>query len=227
MFRLPLVLACAMLGITLAVEMAYSQGGGAAPSVGPGGAADQKRMTPPRPQMPSIFDMFSLLRLPGVQKELDLSDEQKQNVQGLQNQAMRGQEGLAEILTPKQVKRLKELCLQARGAAALAIPQLAKELGLTPEQQEKFDELQQQAWAGRRQAFPQDLATLSPEQRAERIAEMRKQLQKIDQEFAEGAFGLLTPEQRQKSDKMIGKKVDPDLLQPPRPQPPGTKKKAS
>jgi hypothetical protein len=220
MFRLPLGLACIVLVMTLAVEMAYAQGGGAAPSMGPGGAAGKTMLAPSLP--PSPVDLMRLIRSPAVQKELNLTDGQIEQVQELQAEPMRGQDGLAKILKPKQMGRLKELGLQKQGAEVFKMPQVIKELGFTPEQQEKFRDLEQQAWAGKRGAFPQDLGSLSPKQRDERIAEMHKKVQKVNQDFLEGAIGLLTPEQREKFDKLIGKKIDPDLLQPP-----GAKKKAS
>jgi hypothetical protein len=224
MFRLPLVLACTVLGITLAVEMAYAQGGNTPPAMRPGVGPGKTMLAPPSP-LPQV-DLARLIQLPAVQKELNLSDDQVQELQELQTQPMHStQDGLAEILRPGQLKRLKELALQKQGAEVFKMPQVIKELGFTPEQQEKFRELEQRAWAGKRQAFPEDLGSFSPEEREEGIGESKRKVGKVNQDFREGAIGLLPPEQGEKFDKMIGKKVDPGMFQPP--QPPAVKNKPS
>lgn len=51
-------------------------------------------------------------------------------------------EKVAQVLEPKQAQRLKQLSLQREGAQAFNRPEIAKELALTPEQQEKLRKLQ-------------------------------------------------------------------------------------
>lgn len=49
---------------------------------------------------------------------------------------------LAEILTPEQVKRLKEIQIQLAGAQAIVQPEIQKELGLDATQTKKIEDLQ-------------------------------------------------------------------------------------
>ncbi|MGV3616779.1 MAG: hypothetical protein ACO1SV_15740 [Fimbriimonas sp.] len=96
-----------------------------------------------------------------VQTELGLSDEQKTKLTELR-QSQRGnrqrggggnreemqarraeqQKKLAEILTPDQVKRLKEIQLQLAGPQAIANSETQKELGLDAAQIKKIEDLQ-------------------------------------------------------------------------------------
>ena len=189
------------------------------------GGAAQNRMPSP-PLSPSILEMIKLMRLPIVQKELELSEKQTQQLQESQDQLLRGKTSLADVLKSEQLKRLKEISLQAQGPAALKMPPVIEELAISAKQREKLNELEQQAWAGTgARHSPTILCTLSPEERQEKVAKMREQVRKVNREFAENAFGVLTPEQLQKFEKITGKKINPDLLQPGRATPPGNIKK--
>jgi hypothetical protein len=105
-----------------------------------------------------------------VQTDLQLTDAQKTKLTEYR-QSMRGQGGrrgqgggggqgggfnreemaarraeqekkLAEILTPEQVKRLKEIQIQLAGAQAIVQPDVQKELGLDAAQTKKIEDLQ-------------------------------------------------------------------------------------
>jgi Spy/CpxP family protein refolding chaperone len=105
------------------------------------------------------------LRMPAVQIELKLTDEQKTKVLDLVNQFAREGEAqsqkfrtfsdkerekrvaerraeedqkLGGILTPGQMKRYQQLRLQQRGMAAVLDPPIAEQLKLTEEQQTKI-----------------------------------------------------------------------------------------
>jgi Spy/CpxP family protein refolding chaperone len=176
--------------------------------------------------------MMRLLRLPQVQKELNLSDEQKEKIREAQRQGGRSgfgpgaptttppnpaqdeQKILTEILKPEQMQRLKEINLQAQGAAALKLPEVIKELAITDEQKEKIGELESQLNEQRRKIFQEIISGALPEERPEKMAEARREIDKLQKKSTQDALGVLTPEQREKFDKMTGKKID--LTPPPR-----------
>ena len=83
-----------------------------------------------------------------VQKDLHLTDEQRVQILTLsmevrENRGKIGQR-LAEILTPAQLRRLKQIRLQVEGPAALNTPDMVKALDLSPEQCAKLKALQDQ-----------------------------------------------------------------------------------
>ena len=106
---------------------------------------------------------------------------------------------LATILDAKQQQRLKELRLQREGVGALGKPEVAKELGLSQEQNDKIHKIQEDArpdfgaLAGLREA--------PEEQRTKVIAEMRAKREKADADI----LGVLTAEQKTKFEAMKGK----------------------
>jgi Spy/CpxP family protein refolding chaperone len=176
-----------------------------------------------------------LLRMPEVQKELNLSDEQTKevdeslaqigpgrggfNFQELQNlsdeerqkrmEEMRAkaeeatkaaEEKMNKILKPEQLARLKQLNLQRQGAMALSRPDVAKDLGLTQEQQDKLRDIQastRQAGGGGGRNF-QDL---SDEERQKLFTEMRERQEKAQADM----LAVLTPDQKTKFAELKGK----------------------
>jgi hypothetical protein len=241
MLRLPLVFAATVLGMMLAIDLAYGQlGPGGTGPMGPGGMKGTGKMG-----RPSRGGMVGLLRHPNVQKDLNLSDEQKekanelldelgrmsmpkqgeqleqgefmrrmQNPMAIPEVRERAEKGLAEILKPEQLARLKEIGLQAQGPAAFSNPEVVKTLAITDEQKEKFAELNKQT-NEQRQKMIQSQMDLSPEERMEKRAEMQAEMQKLHQKLTADSLGVLTPEQREKFEKMTGKKID---LTPPQRQ---------
>jgi Spy/CpxP family protein refolding chaperone len=148
-----------------------------------------------------------LLRIEKVQEDLKLTAEQKEKLQGL----ARGPEAekqVAEILTPEQTKRLHQIRLQVAGPAALGDPEVVKALEITEEQQAKLREVQQQARASM-MGGPQGGGELTPEQRQE----MRTKREQARKELQAKLLEVLTPQQREKFEKMLGPKVEIDLMQ--------------
>jgi Spy/CpxP family protein refolding chaperone len=172
-----------------------------------------------------------------VQKELNLSDEQKAKVQELQNELMcetlpkvepgqnmdlkelqkrlqttppevreKEQKRLAEILKPEQLARLKEISLQAQGAAALRKPELANALGLTLEQRAQLN-------AAFKQADKQRSKSLQASTMGGVMSSGSMKPNELEQELMQKALRVLTPEQRHTFEKMKGKPVD--LTTPP------------
>jgi Spy/CpxP family protein refolding chaperone len=151
----------------------------------------------------------SLLLMDKVQKELQLSDEQKGKLLMLGMQMQQGgnrgnvEKQLMSILRPEQLQRLKEIRLQIDGPAALTTsPELAKELELTAEQLAKLKTLQ-----GPNRDKMRESLQGTPEQRHAKMLELRK-------EAMDKALEVLTSEQQEKFEKMQGKKVDLELPKP-------------
>jgi Spy/CpxP family protein refolding chaperone len=173
-----------------------------------------------------------LLQNENVQKELELVDDQKQQLATIAEEARQGRGGrggfdpnasaeeqakarserqarMAEIdkkvdavLLAPQRTRLNEIYVQALGTNALTNPDIAKELGIGPDLQEKITETRQEAM---RDAFQGGFdPDASPEERAKRFAEVRAEVDKK-------VVALLSPDQQAKFEKMKGKKVDFEL----------------
>ena len=160
-------------------------------------------------------DLFTLLSNESVQKEIELVPSQNEDIEdlsakmrdGMQDmfRGMRGaseeerqemfdklrssredaEKGLAKILMPKQMERLKQIQVQqqARGRGGLSITnsEIAQELGLSQAEIAKLEAKAEQ---------------LQEEMRT-KVAELRKQ---ADDELVK----MLTPEQQAKWKKMVG-----------------------
>ena len=227
MLRLPLAWVSLVLGMALVVGLAQAQPGDTPPS-GEGG----QRMPPGmgRGMMGPGGGLFVLLHLPQVQKELNLSDQQQEKIHALakemmpvrpsegqalspeERQAMieKAQKKLAEILKPEQLQRLKEIQFQAMGVAALGNPEVVKALGITDDQQAKLKTLRDEAAEKGRKLFG-SMRYLSREEQEAKRAENQEKIRQIRKELMEKALAVLTPEQRQKFEKLQGKKFDLDF----------------
>jgi Spy/CpxP family protein refolding chaperone len=162
-----------------------------------------------------------LLQNEKVQKELDLTAEQKEKLQEVnkenrdafgslrdlsQEERMtkmremgeKAQKKVEGILLPNQVKRLKEIQLQAQGTMALANPDVAKELGLTDDQKEKIKTINQESRGNRPQ--------FTPGQRPSQ--EERDKMQKAREETNKKIMDVLTADQKSKLETMKGEKFD-------------------
>jgi Spy/CpxP family protein refolding chaperone len=186
-----------------------------------------------------------LLRLDQVQKELNLSDEQKEKIKELAKNLMPGRppEGqrpsredrqamiektrkkLAEILKPEQMERFKQIEIQVQGAAALMDPEVAKTLAITEDQKAKLKALRDEAGEKIRKIFD-SMRDLSPEEREAKRTENQEKMRQMQKEVMEKALAVLTSDQREKFEKMKGKKFDLDFsaLMRPRPERPAPKK---
>jgi Spy/CpxP family protein refolding chaperone len=163
------------------------------------------------------FGMVGLLGQQSVQKELNLSDEQVKKVQELQAKAREARQGLrdlsreerqakmqelakageksvAGLLKPEQMKRLKQISLQLRGAGAFGNPEVAKALNLTDEQKEKLKAIQEETGRAVRELF----------QGGGDRAEMRKKMAELHKGANEKATALLTDDQKAKWKEMTG-----------------------
>ncbi len=168
---------------------------------------------------------IGLLMMPEVQKELNITEQQTQQLQQLlqqqreqmqalmpqlrdatpeQRQKMMEQisqkwdEALGKVLQPAQKSRLRELELQWQGSMALSRPDVAKELKLTEQQQKKIQDIRTQYWQKQMQLFQQR----DPNADMQALMQQGQQLrQQMDKEI----LAVLTAEQQEQWKKMQGK----------------------
>jgi hypothetical protein len=170
----------------------------------------------------------SLLQNPDVRKELALSpqqltkiselvrklrDKHKPDLEGLRYEGPEGRDKMIElmktisseiihqldgVLTPTQVKRLKQIRYQAQGLLALLDPEVEQRLGLTTDEKQKIEALSQEML----EELHEVLNSKSDFQDAlKRIAEVRNQsLRK--------ALSVLNQKQHAAWDDLIGKPFD-------------------
>ncbi len=167
------------------------------------------------------FGPAGLLRMPEVQQELKLNDEQKTKL-GAAMQKMQGemqalfqqlgqdatpeqrQKAMAdaqaaqtkqinEVLNPDQQKRFRQLQLQQQGFQAVTRTDVADELKVSAEQKTKIQEIQRQ----QRQAM-QDLIQGGDFQAA------REKIQTLQKETGDKISAVLTEAQRNQWKEMLG-----------------------
>jgi Spy/CpxP family protein refolding chaperone len=139
----------------------------------------------------------------------DLSDEERQK--RFEDMRKKGEKAnkaaeqkISKILTAEQRTRLDQLALHPQGAGALSRPEVAKQLGLSTEQQDKLREIQE---AGRPAAGAPGgpggfggFQNLSEEERAKRMTEMRERGEKMQADM----LAVLTDDQKAKFAELKG-----------------------
>jgi Spy/CpxP family protein refolding chaperone len=167
-----------------------------------------------------------LLRNEQVQEELKLTDDQKTKLEeALRPQRGEGfrpgqdlsaeerrelrerfaerreqqEKQINEILTSDQQKRLRQIQLQQRGLAALLDEEVAKEVGVSEEQQNQIREV---------------LRAQAAEQRELGRDASREDRQRLRQQTEEKALAVLTTEQKAKFEELKGEPADIRLGRP-------------
>ena len=132
----------------------------------------------------------------------DLSDEEraKRRAEG-EERAKKNEESLKAILDEKQYARLNELVIQQAGAMALSRPDVAEKLKLTDEQKTKLRELAQNQGGGGRGGFNPNA---TQEERQKAMEEFRARREKLNTD----AMAVLTAEQKKTFEDMQGKKFE-------------------
>jgi hypothetical protein len=164
-----------------------------------------------RPATPTVRQTvgvgFELLLYEKVRDDIGMTDAQ---IEKLKSQASQfyadpanAVKTLGKILTPQQIQRLKQIKLQASGAAALSTAEVAKALALTGEQREKLKTLQAE-YHDKTHTAVQGAKKKDYKQVRAIMADMRAK-------HLEAAVQVLTPPQRKKFEKMKGPKVNMDL----------------
>jgi Spy/CpxP family protein refolding chaperone len=165
-------------------------------------------------------DTFSLLRSEGIQKELEIGDDQQRALAELREQMQRDLEAaqrqvrdqyqakLDEVLLPHQAERVQEITLQLRGPESLLDAKVSKELGLSAAQISKLQGLRDNAERQRREAFAGGGGGPGGGDIQERMQQFREQRQQQE----EAMLAILTPPQKAKFEEMKGKEFDRALL---------------
>jgi Spy/CpxP family protein refolding chaperone len=178
-------------------------------------APAQAQVQPVRFQTPRL----ALLWNEAVQKELKLSDEQRQKIKSALDEMFEDEPGglkrlkmppmgfhpgpeefvkldqrLEQIMNADQVKRWNELYVQHLGYRALALPHVVKELKLTKDQQTKLDELMEDVQRKLRETYKTH-HRVPPEL-----------LVALDKELAQAVSPLLSPEQKKQWETLQGTK---------------------
>jgi Spy/CpxP family protein refolding chaperone len=178
-------------------------------------------------------DPTFLLGAEQVQKELELSDEQKTSVQKLvddnrqammdlrnsgasfqdvgdkmQERAKDNKKKVDDLLLPPQRERLEQIGLQIAGANALSRSDVAEKLGLSDDQKSKLKELADDAQEKRMALF-----SSGPPADQQEMQDRIQKAQKISGDQKDKAMAVLTAEQKDKLEKMQGKKFELDLSQ--------------
>jgi hypothetical protein len=141
-------------------------------------------------------------------KMLELREKLKARTQEIRDKVEK------EILLPHQVDRLKQLGLQARGPSALVDAKVLQELGVSDAQKERLTKLRERVEKERQTMFGggrEGFRNMSEEQRRARFTEMREKMDKLTKEVTTEAMSILTPQQKEKLEKMQGKKFDFDM----------------
>jgi len=169
-----------------------------------------------------------LLGNESVQTELDLTDEQKKEVDKLaesDREAARGlrdvprdqrrakfearrkatNEALAKVLNAVQLKRLKQISWQQSGSRAFNDPEVAAELKLTPAQTEEIETIQEDTGA--------EMRGVAEEMEGDREG-MRKKFTEMAAATKAKIVDLLTPDQQGKYKELLGEPFEGELRGP-------------
>ena len=117
------------------------------------------------------------------------------------------QKKILAMLTPSQSERLKQIRFQVAIPAALTRPEIIKALDISKEQRGRIRELcdrmkkqQSAAW--------HDLAGLNREERRQKVLEYMRESHELQVETTKPILDVLTPEQRAKLGKLLGRKIE-------------------
>jgi Spy/CpxP family protein refolding chaperone len=182
-------------------------------------------------------DVSFLIASEPVQKELELTDDQKTKVQDLQqklrdegmdffqslqglsqdeiqkkmqDRAKENRKKVADILVAPQMERLDEISIQLAGAGALTRPEVAEKLGLTEDQKKKLSDVAEKIQAKRMDLFQSFGGPPADDQERQ---DRQKKTQALTDEQNEQSLTVLTADQKDKFEKLKGKKFDTTLIQ--------------
>jgi len=157
----------------------------------------------------------SLLKMPAVRKELDLTPEQ--------GKALDRSEPASKVLKPDQQARLHQLEIQAEGPAAFDRPDVIRSLGLNEDQIEGIAAVLEGLTDARRQVREarktadearKAAGEADPDPDASKVRkeaekeQMRSSVDQLNQGVMSRISGLLTRAQREKFRKLLGEPFD-------------------
>ena len=143
-----------------------------------------------RPDMRSVFgEMAGGFRSASEEERTKLREQMGEKMRAMQAKQAEAEK---KILSDKQYGRYQELSLQRRGLTALADDTIREKLGVSEDQQKKFEEF-----------------TASMRDRFREMFRMGEEERKtLTDEIAKEAFAILTPEQRTKWDGLLGQPLE-------------------
>jgi hypothetical protein len=109
---------------------------------------------------------------------------------------------VSSILNPDQLNRLKQILLQVNGAEALQDKEVAKEVGITPDEAAKIQKVHAETSSMLRQSLgmPKNGGTTQPQMLGANL----RAADKINDQAQDQYLGALTSDQKQKLDKLRG-----------------------
>ena len=144
----------------------------------------------------------------GFQGFQDLTDEER--LKRMEEMRKRGEETAKKIeavLTPEQVQRLKGIKIWMQGTAALTDPEIVKELKLSDEAVKQLKTIAEESSKKRREAF----TGLDRESSSEDRKKATDKAALIRKDADEEALQVLTAEQKTALDKLKGEKFEFDM----------------
>ncbi len=182
------------------------------------------------------FAGIALLNRPDVQQELQITEQQRQQIQEamrslrpaggpgggpggraggggdpqqVDQQTAEVEKTIKGILSESQYARYRELLAQWLGAEALARKDFADEVGLTSDQRLKIQEIQRQA----QQRIREEMQ--SAREAGGDFQAIRQRIEQIRQETRQQILNLLTQEQKDKWQNIQGKPFQFQQIRPP------------
>jgi hypothetical protein len=151
---------------------------------------------------------------------LDMKELQKDDAKlkalyaDLDKDIQQSREKIGKILTPEQVKRIREISLQQFGFGVLTLADVSQDIKITPEQQAEMDKLREQLFKDMKTAW--EVPSGTDEERQKIIANNRKKMDQIVQASNDKALALLTDEQKATLETLKGEKftLDEQALTP-------------
>src|ERR1700720_3804977 len=104
---------------------------------------------------------------------------------------------VSSILNPDQLNRLKQILLQVNGAEALQDKEVAKQVGITPEESAKIQKLQAQTTEKLRGSFEKPRSS-DPAEAQKMLGAVVGNADKINNQAEQQSLGALTAEQKKK-----------------------------
>lgn len=166
------------------------------------------------------------LKVKAVAEELKISQEQLEKLKAWSEDAPRRLQAaiqaamqaevyrqLGDVLTADQIKRLKQINLQAEGLRAFTNPEVSAALNLSDDQRAEIRKISEETTAAVREAFSGTF-TRGERPSEERMAEARKKAQAIQADALAKAKGVLTAEQKRTWDTLMGEPFDVSSLPP-------------
>jgi serine/threonine protein kinase len=156
---------------------------------------------------------------PGFPDAQCLDKEQKR--ENIETIVQTSQQELSGILNAEQLKRLKQIDWQLMGPHAFGNPEVVRELGLSGSQQQDIQRIQREGFPPRLGPSPGNPPPPGSPPPPGDPTEFKKKMNETRREAMKNILAVLTDEQRDKWQKLIGPKFQGEIHFGP-PRPPGS-----